>query len=100
MRTLPCSAASFSSASVVTPSSRQMRAVVFGPSPGRRMNDATSPGTSARRLASACISPVSITSTILVSIVLPMPGSSFAFPSSASSATEAAVSRIRVAARR
>ena len=51
-----------------------------GPSPGSRMNEATSPGTSARRFASASMSPVSTTSTILASIVLPMSGSSFALP--------------------
>ena len=57
VRSCSPSAAAFSSASVVTPSSRQIRAAVFGPSPGSRMNDATSPGTSARRLASASMSP-------------------------------------------
>ena len=64
------------------------------------MNAATSPGTWSRRFASASMSPVSTTSTIFASIVLPMSGSSFARPSSASSATDEAVSRIRVAARR
>ena len=100
VRSCSPSAAAFSSASVVTPSSRQILAAVFGPSPGSRMNDATSPGTSARRLARASMSPVSMTSTIFASIVLPISGSSFALPSSASSATDEAVSRIRVAARR
>ena len=100
VRSCSPSAAAFSSASVVTPSSRQIRAAVFGPSPGSRMNDETSPGTSARRLASASMSPVSTTSTIFASIVLPISGSSFALPSSASSATDEAVSRIRAAARR
>ena len=46
------------------------------------MNDETSPGTSARRFASASMSPVSTTSTIFASIVLPMSGSSLALPSS------------------
>ena len=94
------SAAAFSPASVVTPSSRQMRAAVLGPRPGSRMKAATSPGTSARRFASASMSPVSTTSTIFASIVLPMSGSSVALPASASSATDEAVSRIREAARR
>ena len=39
VRSCSPSAAAFSSASVVTPSSRQIRAAVFGPSPGSRMND-------------------------------------------------------------
>ena len=82
------------------PSSFQIRRAVFGPSPGRRMNDATSAGTSALRFVSACISPSSTTWTIFSSIVLPIPWSSFARPSSASCATELPVSRIRAAARR
>ena len=60
----------------------------------------TSSGTSARRFSSAAIDPVSVISTIFDSIVAPIPGSSFALPCSASSATDAPVSRIRVAARR
>ncbi len=61
----------------------------------------TSPGGSlARSLASAFMSPVSTTSTILPSIVAPMPESRVAFPSSASCATGTAESRIRAAARR
>ena len=95
-----CSAASFSSAIVVTPSSFQIRRAVFGPSPGRRMNLTTSSGTSAFRFVSASISPVSTTSTIFSSIVLPIPESSLALPSSASCATGPPVSRMRVAARR
>src|SRR3954452_9124028 len=94
------SAAPFNSSSVVTPSSRQMRAAVFGPRPGRRMNWTTPSGTSARRFASASIVPVSTIWTIFSSIVLPMPCSSFARPLSASSAIDPDVSRIRVAARR
>ena len=46
------------------------------------------------------MSPVSTTWTIFSSIVLPIPCSSFARPSSASWATDADVSRMRVAARR
>ena len=65
-----------------------------------RRNCVTSSGTSARRFSSADISPVSVSSTILASIVAPIPESSFAFPASASSAIDAAVSRMRVAARR
>ena len=48
------------------------------------MNSGTSPGTSSRRRVSACISPSSTTSAIFCSIVAPIPGSSFACPSSAS----------------
>ena len=77
-----------------------MRAAVFGPSPGSRRNWTTSAGTSARRFSSADIEPVSASSTIFASIVAPIPGRSFALPASASSATDAAVSRTRVAARR
>ena len=69
-----------SSSSVVTPSSRQIRAAVFGPSPGSRRNWRTSAGTSARRFSSAAIEPVSVISTIFASIVAPIPGSSFAEP--------------------
>src|SRR5436190_17862417 len=82
------------------PSSSQRRRAVFGPRPGRRMNVATSAGTSAFFFVSAWISPSSTTCTIFSSIVLPIPCSSFARPSSASWATELPVSRIRVAARR
>ena len=95
-----CSAAAFSSASVVSPSSCQRRAAVFGPSPGRCMKSTTSGGTCALRLVSASISPVSTIWTIFSSIVLPIPGSSFARPSSASCAIEPAFSRTRCAARR
>ena len=48
------SAAARRSATVVIPSSCQSRRAVFGPSPGSRMNVATSGGTSALRLVSAC----------------------------------------------
>ena len=44
------------------------------------MNLTTSSGTSAFRFVSASISPVSTTSTIFSSIVLPIPESSFALP--------------------
>ena len=64
------------------------------------MKTATSAGTSAFRLVSAWISPSSTTSTIFSSIVLPIPCSSFARPSSASCATDDGVSRIRAAALR
>ena len=40
----------------------------------------TSSGTSARRFSRAVIEPVSVISTILDSIVAPIPGSSFALP--------------------
>ena len=95
-----CSAASFSSTSVVTPSSFQMRAAVFGPRPGRRRKRTTSGGIWARRFVSAWISPSSTIWTIFSSIVLPMPPSSFALPSTASSAIDPEVSRTRLAARR
>ncbi len=49
----PASAAAFSSATVVIPSSCQIRRAVFGPSPGSRRKVATSGGTTAFRLASA-----------------------------------------------
>ena len=74
------SAASRSSSTVVIPSSFQIRRAVFGPSPGRRMKEATSTGTSALRFVSAWISPSSTTSTIFSSIVFPIPWSSFARP--------------------
>ncbi len=77
-----------------------MRAAVFGPTPGSRRNSTTPAGTSPRRFVSAFISPSSTTSTAFASIVFPIPGRSFAFPSSASSATGSGDSRIRVAARR
>ena len=99
-RSCSASAAAFSPATVVIPSSFQIRRAVFGPRPGRRMKVATSAGTSAFRFVSAWISPSSTTSTILPSIVLPMSCSSFAFPSSASCATDDGVSRIRAAALR
>ena len=100
MRRRCCSAAAFSSTSVVTPSSRQIRAAVFGPRPGRRVNRTTSVGIVPLRLVIASISPVSTIWTIFSSIVLPIPCRLFALPSSASSAIEPAVSRIRCAARR
>ncbi len=77
-----------------------MRAAVFGPRPGSFMKRTTSGGTPAFFFVSAWISPISTISTIFSSIVLPMPCSSFARPSSASWATEPAVSRTRAAARR
>jgi hypothetical protein len=64
------------------------------------MKRTTSGGTPALYFVSARISPISTISTIFSSIVLPMPCSSFAFPSSASCATEPDVSRTRAAARR
>ena len=61
----------------------------------------TSPGGSlARSFASAAMSPVSTYSTILPSIVPPIPESRVALPSIASCATGTAESRIRAAARR
>ena len=71
-----------------------MRAAVFGPSPGSRMKRTTSGGTLPLRFVSASISPCSTIWTIFSSIVLPIPCSSFARPSSASCATEPDVSRI------
>ena len=93
-------AASFSSASVVTPSSCQIFRTVFGPRPGIRRKSTTSGGIVLRRFASASISPLSTIWTIFSSIVAPIPGSFFASPSSASWATGPPVSRTRVAARR
>ena len=100
MRSRSDSAAALSSSSVSTPSSFQMRAAVFGPRPGSFMKRTTSGGTPAFFFVSASISPISTISTIFSSIVLPMPCSSFARPSSASWATEPDVSRTRAAARR
>ena len=77
-----------------------MRAAVFGPTPGSRRKSTTPTGTRSRRRVSADISPSLTTSTTFSSIVRPIPGSSFAFPSSASSATGLVDSRMRVAARR
>jgi hypothetical protein len=93
-------AASRRSASVVIPSSCQIFRAVFGPSPGSRVNATTSPGTRALCFVSAWISPSSTIWTIFSSIVLPIPGRSFALPSRASSATRPDVSRTRAAARR
>ena len=64
------------------------------------MKVTTSGGMIFLRFVSACISPSSTTWTIFSSIVLPIPWRSFARPFSASSATEPAVSRMRVAALR
>jgi hypothetical protein len=64
------------------------------------MKSTTSGGTPALRFVKASISPSSTIWTIFSSIVLPIPCSSFARPSSASCATEPDVSRILVAARR
>ncbi len=64
------------------------------------MNEITSAGIRFRRFATASISPVSTIWTIFSSIVLPIPWSSFALPSSASCAIEPPVSLIRWAARR
>ena len=55
------------------------------PEPGSRRKRTSSSGTAAFRFVSACISPSSTTWTIFSSIVLPIPCSSFARPSSASS---------------
>ena len=99
-RSRPSSAAVFSPSSVVTPSSVQIRAAVFGPTPGRRRKSTTPAGTFSRRRVSACISPSVAISTTFCSIVLPIPGRSVALPASASSATGPGVSRMRVAARR
>jgi hypothetical protein len=84
----------------VIPSSCQIRRAVFGPNPGSRMKTATSGGTSAFFFVSACTSPSLTASTIFPSIVLPIPWSFVALPSSASWATDVDVSRIRNAALR
>ena len=65
-----------------------------------RRKSTTSGGIVLRRLARASISPVFTIWTILSWIVAPIPGSSFALPSSASWATGPPVSRTRWAARR
>ena len=99
-RSRPASAAVLSPSSEVMPSCVQMRAAVFGPTPGSRRKSTTPAGTRPRRFVSACISPSSTTSTTFASIVFPIPGSSFALPAIASSAIGTAASRIRPAARR
>ena len=100
VRSRSARAASFSSASVVTPSSCQILRTVFGPRPGMCRNSTTSGGIVLRRFESASISPVFTIWTILSWIVAPIPGSSLAVPSSASWATGVPVSRTRAAARR
>ena len=89
-----------SSATVVIPSSFQIRRAVFGPRPGSRMKVASSGGTAAFRFVKAWISPSSTIWTIFSSIVLPIPCRLFARPSSAICATGDGVSRIRWAALR
>ncbi len=59
------------------------------------MKATTSGGIVLRRFASASISPCSTIWTIFSSIVLPIPWSSFALPSSASWAIEPPLSRTR-----
>ncbi len=100
VRSCSDSAACFRPSIVETSSSFQMRRAVFGPRPGRCMNSTTSAGMRSLRFASASISPCSTICTIFSSIVLPIPESSLAFPSTASWAIEPPVSRIRCAARR
>ena len=74
-RSRPDSAAAFRPSSDVMPSCVQIRAAVFGPTPGSRRKSTTPAGTSPRRFVSACISPSSTTSTTFASIVFPIPGS-------------------------
>ncbi len=64
------------------------------------MKVTTSAGTRSLWRVSVSISPFSTIWTILPSIVAPIPGSSFARPARASSATGRGVSRISPAARR
>ena len=73
VRSCSASAAVRRSATVVIPSSFQILAADFGPSPGRRMKLTTSGGTIALRFVKACISPSSTIWTIFSSIVLPIP---------------------------
>ena len=79
-RSRPSSAALLRPSSDVMPSCVQMRAAVFGPTPGSRRKSTTPAGTRPRRLVSACISPSSTTSTTLFSIVLPIPGQLLGLP--------------------
>ena len=91
VRTRCCSAASLSPSSVVTPSSRQIRAAVFGPSPGSRRNCVDLVGH---------LGPPLLERRHVARLGRPRrssprssrrcPGSSFALPASASSATERA----------
>ena len=77
-----------------------MRAAVFGPRPGRRMNVTTSGGTALLPLRQRVDLAVLDDLDDLLLDRLADPLELLRRPSSASSATEPAVSRIRVAARR
>ena len=99
-RSRSCSAAARRSSKVSTPSSDQSLRAVFGPRPGTCITSTRPAGSFDRSLASACRSPVSESSTILASIVPPIPESRVAFPSRASCATGTADSRMRAEARR
>ena len=95
----PPSAAPFSPSSDVIPSCVQMRAAVFGPTPGSRRKSTTPGGTRPRRFVSACISPSSTTSTTL-SRSSSRSRELLRLPASASSAIGTADSLMRPAARR
>ena len=82
------------------PSSFQIFAADFGPSPGRCMKRATSGGTCALRFVERVDLAVVDDLDDLLLDRLADPGELLARPSSASWATEHGVSRIRVAARR
>ena len=62
------------------PSSRQIRAAVFGPTPGSRRKSTTPAGTRRGASSSAVISPVSAISTTFFSIVFADPGELLRLP--------------------
>ena len=82
------------------PSSPQSLRAVLGPGPGTCMTSTRPAGSLSRSLANAARSPVSAYSTILASVVPPIPESRVALPSIASWATGTADSLMREAARR
>ena len=83
---------------MVTPSSSWSLRTVFAPSPGIRVTSISEAGNLAFSLAAAGISPVVTSATIFSWRVAPIPGSSLAFPASASSSTETGLWRITRAA--
>ena len=92
------SAAARRSSSVATPSSSYSRRTVFAPRPGIRVTSTREAGYFAFSFVAEGISPVSTRATIFVCSVSPIPGSSVAFPASASSSTETGLWRITRAA--
>ena len=75
-----------------------MRRAVFAPTPGIRVTSTSVAGNFSLSLAAAGIWPSSSSATIFVCRVSPIPASSVARPSAASSATECGQSRTTRAA--